>query len=89
MSRVFLVKHSALGGPLGNGAFLGVVGEGESWSALGCEAMRLEYEARAERHEGKAIMFAVFFERDGVADQASFDAFREKQRRQPVVNVWD
>lgn len=85
----FVIVKSAARGMIGFGEFLGVVEEGESWAALGCRAMELEYAARAERHNGKAIVFDVHFERDGVVDQASFDAYWLAKSREPVVNVYD
>jgi len=89
MANKFSIVKSAARGMVGFGEFLGVVGEGESWSALGCLAMDMEYAARAERHGGKAIQFNVHFESDGVVDQASFDAYWLAQARKPVVNVLD
>lgn len=88
MANWKIIKSAARGFE-GFGQFLGVVAEGDDYAALGCEAMKLEYEAIGQLHGGKKIVFDVHHVRDGVVDQASFDAYWLAKSRQPVVNVYD
>lgn len=82
----FLMKYVAQGFDNGFGVFLACEPRDGYFDAM-AEAMRLEYDGRADRVDGKMIQYDVWLA--PIANQAEFDAKRRADMLAPVVNVYD